>query len=68
MFSFAHRFIWSYTISAQYADGSIETLLLPLQSERTFFLKYFYDFKEIKFHLNIYGSPAQRMRYAFFLC
>lgn len=68
MFSWMPRFNWQYLIQARYDNG--QRLVLPLfqQSQRSFGEKWFYDFKEAKFHLNIYLDPGGRESYARYLC
>ena len=68
MFGHQSRFNWWFVIKAVYADSKIVILPLPLQSQRTFSQRTFFDFKEAKYHLNLYGSPALREAYAHYLC
>ena len=68
MFGRQSRFNWWYQIYGEYADGSRALLPLPRQSPRTFFQKQFIDFKEVKFHLNLYPRERAREAYAYFLC
>jgi hypothetical protein len=39
-----------------------------LQGNRTFAERSFFDFREAKYHLNLYGSEDLRDRYARYLC
>lgn len=68
MFSYAHRSNWSYLFQAKYSDGRIRALPLPGQSERTFLQEHVFDFREAKFHLNIYKDADARWAYARYLC
>lgn len=68
MFTHNSRFNWWHVIKAQSADGSTVLLPLPLQSRRTFWEQTLTDFKEAKFHLNIYPDAAAKRRYARYLC
>lgn len=68
MFSKLHRFNWWYVISAKYKNFEPITLPLPRQSKRSFLEKEFIDFKEAKFHLNIYKNEVGREAYARYLC
>ena len=68
MFSHNSRFNWWYVINARYADSTTVVLPLPRQSPRTFWQRTLFDHKEAKFHLNIYGDPSARERYARYLC
>lgn len=68
MFSKLHRFNWWYVISGKYEGLGTFTLPLPRQSKRTFLEKEFVDFKEAKFHLNIYNNEIGREAYAHYLC
>lgn len=68
MFGYQNHFNWWYRIYAKY--GSSQKILLPLprQSKRTFWQWYLFDFKEAKFHHNIYADAAARESYAKYLC
>jgi hypothetical protein len=68
MFSYLHRLDWWYVIKAAYPDGLEEPLPLPLQSPRSFLQRTFFDYKEAKFHLNIYSQPEWRKAYGRYLC
>lgn|SRR3989338_1450243 len=68
MFGRQSRFNWWYTIKAKYNNGEEVILPLPRQSKRTFFQKFFVDFKEVKFQNNIYESPKSLWAYAHYLC
>jgi len=70
MFGGQSRFNWKFLIVAEYGDSDqrVERLLpLPRQSERSLFQKSIVDFKEAKFHLNIYNDPVARESYARYL-
>jgi len=67
MFGHQSRYNWWYVIKAKYGDGEPRVLPLPLQSERTFLQSVFVDFKETKFHLNLYPRPWAREAYAYYL-
>lgn len=67
MFGKQTRFNWWYVIKAQYGDGEPQVLPLPLQSKRTFWQAWFFDFKETKLQLNFYPRPAAREAYAHYL-
>jgi hypothetical protein len=62
------RFNWHYLVHARTADGRMTVLPLPRQSPRTFAQRTFADFKEAKFHLNLYTRPRAREAYARHLC
>lgn len=64
MFGRQSRFNWWFEIKATYADGKTVLLPLPRQSPRTFWQATFSDFKEAKYHLNLYASQELRQRYA----
>ena len=68
MFGRQSRFNWWYRIYAHYSDGRRVELPLPLQSPRTLTQRYFHDFREGKYYLNLYGSADLRNRYAQYLC
>lgn len=68
LFSYMPRFNHWYSIKAHYADGTDRLLPLPMQSKRTFWEHYFFDFRTAKFYLNIYRSEDGRRRYARELC
>lgn len=70
MYGLQSRFNWRYEIIATYGSGPtrVERLLpLPRQSERTTWQRRIVDFKEAKFHLNIYNDPLARETYAHYL-
>ena len=67
MFGRQSRFNWWYEITATYADGKTVVLPLPRQSPRTFWQAHFADYKEAKYHLNLYQSQELRQRYAHYL-
>lgn len=70
MYGLQSRFNWHYQIIATYGEGDqqVDRLLpLPRQSERTYWQRAIVDFKEAKFHLNIYNDPLARETYAHYL-
>jgi hypothetical protein len=67
MFGAVPRLDWWYVIKARYADGRTVVLPLPLQSDRTLWERTMADFKEAKFHLNMYNDRATRQAYAIYL-
>lgn len=68
MFGRQSRFNWWYSIKARYANQEIITLPLPRQSPRTWFQSSLIDFKEGKFHLNLYPRSVERENYSRYLC
>lgn len=68
MFSFAHRFHWWYLFRAESDGNKVIDLPLPLQSNRSFIQKYFFDFREAKYHLNLYANKTERLAYMSYLC
>jgi len=68
MFGRQSRFNWWYRIKAKYANGEIITLPLPRQSPRNWFESSLIDFKEGKFHLNLYTRAVEREIYSRYLC
>lgn len=68
MFSTLHRFDWWIRIYGIDRFSNRKLLTLPLQSERGFFQRQFADFREAKFHLNMYGDEQLRNQYARYLC
>ena len=68
MFGRQNRFNWSYRILALRVDGTDSLLPVPGQSERTFLQRHFVDFREAKFHLNIYARDDLLAAYARHLC
>jgi hypothetical protein len=68
MFSFMPHFNWWFVFKAHYKDSSEEILPLAFQMERTWIEKYFFDFREAKFHLNIYNNRKGQKAYADYLC
>jgi hypothetical protein len=72
MYGGQSRFNWSYNITGIYVDSntgeSTERVLpLPRQTERTLIQRYWLDFKEAKFLLNIYSDELARETYARYL-
>ena len=68
MFGYQSRFNWWMQFEAVTADGQRVLLPLPNQSQRSFSQHHLFDFREAKYHLNLYGSPDLRERYARYLC
>jgi hypothetical protein len=68
MFGRQSRFNWWFQIKGLYKGGKVVLLTLPLQSPRTFVEKSFFDFKEGKYHLNLYAGAELRRWYADYLC
>ncbi len=67
MFGALSRFDWWFVIKARYADGEEVLLPLPLQSDRTPWERTMADFKEVKYHLNMYTDRPSREAYALYL-
>lgn len=70
MFGRQSRFNWKFRIFGLYSDGHrvVEHLMPdPRQMERNVVQNRLWDFKEGKYHLNLYSSENERMGYAFFL-
>lgn len=70
MFGRQSRFNWRFQIYGLYTDGhQIKKRLLPepRQMARSAFQDTIVDFKEGKFHLNLYGNKSARYAYAFYL-
>jgi hypothetical protein len=68
MFGRQSRFNWHYVLRGRYGDAGEHALPLPLQTGRTSFEDLVLDFKEPKFHLNLYPDQPRRERYAQYLC
>ena len=68
MFSPVHRTTWGYEITAVRADGRVELLPLPNQTERSAYQETVTDFRETKFLLNMWSRPPFRRAYAYHLC
>jgi hypothetical protein len=66
MFVRQSRENWWFTIKAKTDVATIE-LPLPRQSPRTFWQRNFFDFREGKFHLNLYENSFLRQAYASYL-
>jgi hypothetical protein len=67
MFSHQSRFNWWYGVQA-ISNGGSEDLNLPNVGERTFAQRLLFDFREAKYHLNLYGNEELRHRYARRVC
>ena len=59
-----------YKIEAKFANDPIKKLFnLPIQqNDRSFIERNFYDFREVKFFVNIYQIPFELDRYGKYLC
>jgi hypothetical protein len=68
MFSHQSRFNWWYGVQAITPDGTTVELDLPLLGQRTFAQRVFFDFREAKYHLNLYPDGELRARYGRYLC
>jgi hypothetical protein len=69
MFSHQSRFNWWYGIEAVTGPDTATELNVPLLGDRrTVMQRVLFDFREAKFHLNLYGSRDLRARYGRFLC
>lgn len=68
MFGRQSRFNWRFLFTARGADGVSALLPLPRQSQRSFLQRHFVDFREAKFHLNIYPNARALSAYASHLC
>lgn len=67
MFGQQSRFQWWYVIKAKYKNNEERVLPLAMQSERTFWENFLFDFKEAKIYLNLYTRPDFREVYAHYL-
>ena len=68
MFSHQSRFNWWYGIQAVGPGGIGHDLDLPGIGQRSFAQRWLFDFREAKYHLNLYGNEDLRQRYARYLC
>ncbi|MDX2271178.1 MAG: hypothetical protein NW237_04420 [Cyanobacteriota bacterium] len=68
MFAPVDRFNWHMIFVAVHPDGSETLLPLSTQSERNFWQRNLIDFRDGKFHVNIYSHPEYRQLYADYLC
>ena len=68
MFGAQPRFNWWLHYRAYTADGRTVDLPLPMQSERGFIDRTFFDFREAKYYLNLYSSEDLQRRFARYLC
>lgn len=55
-------------VKAEYADGTVVTLPLPLQSERTFWQRHYFDLKETRLLQTQERDAAVRHALADYLC
>ena len=68
MFGRQSRFNWWYLIKAKYDNSEPVVLSLPRQIPRNFIERNLIDFKEGKFHLNMYNNEIGRETYSRYLC
>ena len=68
MFGRQSRFNWWYLIKAKYNNSQTIVLPLPRQTSRNFIERNLIDFKEGKFHLNMYNNEIGRETYSRYLC
>lgn len=68
MFGRQPRFDWWYEITGTAGYGQETLFKLPNQGKRTLAEHFFFDFREAKYHLNLYSAPDLRLRYAHYLC
>jgi len=68
MFSTLHRTNWWFTFHGITEDNESILLPLPRQSHRNAFEDLVIDFREAKFHLNLYGAKDRQAGYANYLC
>ncbi len=68
MFSHQSRFNWWYGVKALTAAGRAVELDLPGLGQRRFAQRWLFDFREAKYHLNLYGNEDLRQRYARHVC
>jgi hypothetical protein len=68
MFGRLSRYDWRLRVEALDADGRARLLPLPLQGERTLAQRAFFDFRDAKLYLNLYGNAPLRAAYAAALC
>lgn len=59
---------WYYSVWAIMDDGSQEWVPLENQGARSWLQRQFLDFREVKFHLNIYNRPEALDAFAQHLC
>lgn len=68
MFGRTQVYDWWHVIKAEYANSEIVVLPIPTQSPRTVLQRIFFDYKEVKFHVNIHQSLVGQQAYASYLC
>ncbi len=68
MFSPVDRFNWHMIFMAVYPDGREQKLPLSTQMTRTLWQRNLTDFRDGKFHVNLYGHPEYRNYYSQYLC
>ena len=68
MFGRTQIYDWWHVIKAEYANSKVVVLPIPTQTSRTFMQRAFFDYKEIKFHVNIHESIPGQKAYASYLC
>ncbi|MCB0343955.1 MAG: hypothetical protein KDD66_02510 [Bdellovibrionales bacterium] len=59
---------WYYSVWAVMEDGSQKWIQLENQGERSWPQRQFFDFREVKFHLNIYNREEPLNAFAQHLC
>jgi hypothetical protein len=65
MFSRLAPMDWRFVLKGEYEDGSVVLLPIERQSERTFLQRHFFDFKEMKYHQNLYPTASAQHREAY---
>lgn len=59
---------WYYSVWSINSRGEQNWVPLYGQGERNFFQRNFFDFREVKYHLNIYNKPEALSKLAAHLC
>lgn len=67
MFGRLPRPQWRFLIKGRYAGGAEVALPIPLQGERSFLQRHFFDFKDVKIHTNFFNVKTWRRNYARYL-
>jgi hypothetical protein len=69
MFSYIYRDDWMLVFKGKPRGPGAEYILpLALQSKRAWYNEWFFDFREAKYRLNIFGSKPAREKYAHYQC
>lgn len=69
MFTSLEKEKWWILIKGKYENSQEEVILpIPLQGKRDFLEKYFFDFREVKFFVNLFKEKYRQERYARYLC